>query len=719
MDGFDAQCGRFKSHLTTTADVLQLRDVLVGGSSYERFKQAASSPSKEHTAARGWAPHGSSFIAFQPHPCPPTGVRKRPRTPSPPPRVAGPVDISADPCPPTATHRVVAPPPPAFPLQSTVLPSYHFQGDRHPLTPIPRAARRPHSGQSSNHGSSAAPAPQQLLDDGGVAARRHMAGQEDGRDIGRRRSDVVHHVPTFRSSGGSVGASAAAAPPAAQEGGDGNQETIFTMVLPRSSASGATHSPLTPAQPLCVEFDPLDASSHAQIRSLMHVFPNQPADEDMLRHSPQVLSIALGRNFVAVRGSNGGVTIVRDGQGTKLGFLLHPAPAGPSARSHIPILIEQIAAGHDHLIAMDQHGAVWAWGSNRKGQCGLRTHVTDNEIPRLVVDLLARKERATKVAAGQHCSACVTRSGTPFFWGQLPNDKVRRLPAAVSVRRSDDKDGKPVRFRDVTISPRGTYALIGGCRRVKDHQRQGGWLWTGGTNDTGQTCNPPSPPLLPPSLVLHLWRHGFSITHVSIGGDRTLACDVNGRLFGWGAFEDLTGGTQVFDRPQWIANDILAGREAMQATVGVRINMLLLDGSELLGFQSVKPGLDSFLEPCLFSLRIPQSHAATPHSLAVAQCDGTAVTLARYRSGDTAEEDKGNGGEKREGDTRAQPVMAVGERRGASMVQHEEAKGTEDATGGFVPLLMWDNQRGLQEVSQRIKQYERMLRTDLQLRRFM
>jgi len=72
--------------------------------------------------------------------------------------------------------------------------------------------------------------------------------------------------------------------------------------------------------------------------------------------------------------------------------------------------VVKIAAGYDHVLALDEYGDVWGWGSNRLNQAA---------VPEEVEKLKNIKD----IAAGYQCSLVLTEDGYVYFFGnEATND---------------------------------------------------------------------------------------------------------------------------------------------------------------------------------------------------------------------------------------------------------------------------------------------------------
>lgn len=76
------------------------------------------------------------------------------------------------------------------------------------------------------------------------------------------------------------------------------------------------------------------------------------------------------------------------------------------------VAISSIACGDQHTIAVTEDGAVFAWGSNLRGQLGIGPQISKAPSPHRVFKLTA-----TRVAAGAFHSLVCTPDGQCFAWG--------------------------------------------------------------------------------------------------------------------------------------------------------------------------------------------------------------------------------------------------------------------------------------------------------------
>ena len=128
---------------------------------------------------------------------------------------------------------------------------------------------------------------------------------------------------------------------------------------------------------------------------------------------PPVISAAAGATFT--------VALTADGEvwawgGNSQGALGNGRLGGASYRpvkvAGLPYIVA-IAAGSHHVLAVDEHGDVWAWGSNRGGQLGDGT-LLDQSVPVRVAGVA----NVAEVAGGMYYSLARTRDGQVYAWGR-------------------------------------------------------------------------------------------------------------------------------------------------------------------------------------------------------------------------------------------------------------------------------------------------------------
>ena len=83
-------------------------------------------------------------------------------------------------------------------------------------------------------------------------------------------------------------------------------------------------------------------------------------------------------------------------------------------------MLEAVAVGAQHSLAVSENGTLWGWGDNEYGQTGVEGEQNAMSIaivqePREIRKL--SQYRVEKIACGSEYSLALTRSGDVFAWG--------------------------------------------------------------------------------------------------------------------------------------------------------------------------------------------------------------------------------------------------------------------------------------------------------------
>ena len=178
---------------------------------------------------------------------------------------------------------------------------------------------------------------------------------------------------------------------------------------------------------------------------------------------PPVVAAAAGATFSAALTADGEVWAWGGNSQGALGR----GRLGGAAYVPVPVIglppIVAIAAGSHHLLAVDEQGDVWAWGSNRGGQLGDGTLV-DRPSPARVEGI----ENVVEVTGGMYYSLARTRDGRVWAWGRH------------GVRLDDDAAAQVEQRPAPSLIPvlQGATAIAGGAFEamvLKDDGSVWGW----------------------------------------------------------------------------------------------------------------------------------------------------------------------------------------------------------------------------------------------------
>lgn len=160
-----------------------------------------------------------------------------------------------------------------------------------------------------------------------------------------------------------------------------------------------------------------------------------------------IVQMAAGKDHLLAIDTKGIVYAWGNGQQNQLGRkigarhvyrLLEPQPFGLYN-------VKYIASGDFHCFAVDHDDQVWLWGLNQYGQCGFEVeNLLDGDAdpkPRLVEGLLGKK--VTQIAGGEHHTLAVTGDGQVLACGRLDMAELGIPEADYPAYTFKDANGKP------------------------------------------------------------------------------------------------------------------------------------------------------------------------------------------------------------------------------------------------------------------------------------
>jgi alpha-tubulin suppressor-like RCC1 family protein len=193
-----------------------------------------------------------------------------------------------------------------------------------------------------------------------------------------------------------------------------------------------------------------------------------------------------------------------------------PRPAPTPVRMPDGVTFTRIAAGGLHTLAISTSGAVYAWGGNESGQLGNGT--TDNRTAPTLVDTPAGVT-FQEVAAGYGHSLALTTTGRVYAWGLNGSGQVgdgtvqdRLTPVLVQL---------PSAIQVIAVGG-------GGVHSVALTSAGAAWAW--GQNEFGQIGDGTT---LMRSLPVQTVG-SLSFRSISAGGAHTAAVTHDGLAVAWG-----------------------------------------------------------------------------------------------------------------------------------------------------------------------------------------
>ncbi|XP_048826786.1 probable E3 ubiquitin-protein ligase HERC3 isoform X2 [Brienomyrus brachyistius] len=141
----------------------------------------------------------------------------------------------------------------------------------------------------------------------------------------------------------------------------------------------------------------------------------QPKSNPRYLHLNKVVQVACGDNHSVLLRQDGQIFTWGCNSSGQLGLgNREPSKMPQSLLGLAGIPLAQIAAGGDHSLALSVSGAVFSWGSNRRGQLGLGD-VTDRDRPVPVRSLHGKK--TIYISCGGEHTATLTQGGLVFTFG--------------------------------------------------------------------------------------------------------------------------------------------------------------------------------------------------------------------------------------------------------------------------------------------------------------
>lgn len=116
----------------------------------------------------------------------------------------------------------------------------------------------------------------------------------------------------------------------------------------------------------------------------------------------------------------------------------------------------RVACGSYHSFAVDEQGRVYAWGANNFGQLGMPDEAGESNAsnlkPRVVESL--RDHKIVSIAGGEHHSLASTADGRLLTWGRIDGDQVgMRAEAFTPDNTIFDERGNPRILKKPIIVP--------------------------------------------------------------------------------------------------------------------------------------------------------------------------------------------------------------------------------------------------------------------------
>ena len=188
--------------------------------------------------------------------------------------------------------------------------------------------------------------------------------------------------------------------------------------------------------------------------------------------------------------------------------------------------VVSVVAGQYHVLALDDNGQLWGWGSNYYGKLGDGTN-TDRPTP-VAVDLSSLGgAKVVAMAAGLGTSFAVDENGRLWGWGSNVWGEMG------DGSSSDSEHFRPGPVDVIALSGAKVVSVGAGFGHVVILDDQGR-LWAWGYNYYGQLGDGTDTNRSMPAAVDLSALGGAKVVSVASGAEYVVALDENGKLWAWG-----------------------------------------------------------------------------------------------------------------------------------------------------------------------------------------
>lgn len=236
--------------------------------------------------------------------------------------------------------------------------------------------------------------------------------------------------------------------------------------------------------------------------------------------------------------------------------------------------IKYVAAGYNHMLALDTQGQIWAFGSNSHGQLGKDSSTESSSTPILVDFGSTQAGTIVQVIASANSSYAVDDQGKLWAWGRNQYGNLGQGTLCNPREGCTDLNPTPV----VVKLPEGVHITEAATGR--DHvlaRSDDGKVYAWGLNATSQVgymgegykdteqawdSYVTTPKLLP-------WSQSHSAKHVYANGNSSFILSSDKKVYHWGMYgETNKQGRTLYNNLNEPTNKIPALTEVMDMSVG-------------------------------------------------------------------------------------------------------------------------------------------------------
>ncbi|KAK0751438.1 regulator of chromosome condensation 1/beta-lactamase-inhibitor protein II [Schizothecium vesticola] len=246
--------------------------------------------------------------------------------------------------------------------------------------------------------------------------------------------------------------------------------------------------------------------------------------------------------------------------------------------------IRTIAAGSNHILALDEKNKIYAWGAGQQAQLARRLLERDdlNSLYPTSIGTLPRRAKAVELACGSYHSFVIDTDGRVIGWG-LNNFAELGIEAEAGTdggyilkpQLVDSLGGKAIRHiaggehHSLACTTDGELLTWG---RIDGHQTGHSIEAFTATNTIWDDKNKPRV-LLAPSPIRGL----ENVVAVAAGTDHSFAITKEGKVYSWGFsanYQTGQGTTQDIEMPTLVDNTAIRDRKIVWAGAGGQFSVL-------------------------------------------------------------------------------------------------------------------------------------------------
>ncbi|KAI2466889.1 RCC1/BLIP-II [Annulohypoxylon bovei var. microspora] len=251
-----------------------------------------------------------------------------------------------------------------------------------------------------------------------------------------------------------------------------------------------------------------------------------------------ITSLAAGTNHMLALDKNGKVFTWGYGGEFQLGWKPASRHTGPKATLDPHVCghftkqnyAVKIAAGSYHSFYINNHGKLWSWGLNNFSQTGHPdTAGKDNAIITTAKAVRALRDyEIIHVDGGEHHSVAISADGKLFAWGRIDGHQVGLPESAFSENNTIvDKNDKPRILIEPTVIPNisATFAAVGTDTTVAITPEGQAYSW--GFSENYQTGQGTDRDIETPTRIDNSAVRGETIVWAGAGGQYSMLASIN------------------------------------------------------------------------------------------------------------------------------------------------------------------------------------------------